>query len=36
MLFGDSDYGKNDYGLNPKGIGNEDIEEMIDDIGNPN
>lgn len=35
MLFGDSDEGMNEYGLNPKGIGNEDIEGMIDNIGNP-
>jgi len=35
MLFGDGDEGMNEYGLNPKGIGNENVEEMIDNIGNP-
>jgi uncharacterized membrane protein YhaH (DUF805 family) len=35
MLFGDSDYGENDYGPNPKDEGNENIEDMINDIGNP-
>jgi uncharacterized membrane protein YhaH (DUF805 family) len=35
MLFGDSDYGENDYGYNPKGEGNENIEEMINEIGTP-
>lgn len=35
MLFGGSDLGENSYGLNPKGEGNENIEEMIDEIGTP-
>ncbi|NDV95010.1 DUF805 domain-containing protein [Dysgonomonas sp. 521] len=35
MLFGDGDYGENDYGYNPKGLGNEDIDEMINEIGTP-
>lgn len=35
MLFGDSDYGENYYGLNPKGEGNDNIEQMIDEVGTP-
>jgi uncharacterized membrane protein YhaH (DUF805 family) len=35
MLFGGSDYGENYYGPNPKGEGNENIDDMIDEIGTP-
>jgi len=35
LLFVEGEYGMNDYGLNPKGQGNEDIEEMINEIGTP-
>lgn len=35
LLFAGSEYGENDYGPNPKGIGNENVEEMIDNIGSP-
>jgi len=34
LLFGDGQYGENEYGPNPKGLGNVNVEEMIDDIGN--
>lgn len=35
MLFADGDYGENEYGPNPKGLGNTSVDDMIDDIGNP-
>lgn len=35
MLFGGSDYGENYYGPNPKGEGNENIEDIINEIGTP-